>query len=174
VRMLLIAAHAQSQQRFQESAWEANVTVDAASGPAEAAELAGVGDYDVVFVDMEGSAHDRVTLTAAVRWKFPVARIVLLDVWHGASDRILVLDAGADEVLEKPLEPAELTAKMRAMNRGESGPGPRPPIRSELVLPSWRLTTSHAVLAARLEALARDRTRSGRARSVPYGSGLRA
>jgi DNA-binding response OmpR family regulator len=166
--MLLIAAHPQARESFQESAWAANVTVDAARGPEEAAELAAVSRYDVVFVDMEGSAHDRIALTHAVRWKFPLARIVLFDVWHGAADRILVLDAGADEVLEKPVESAELAARMRAMNRGRSGPGPRPPVRSELVLASWRLTTSHTALAAGLEALARRKAARARgARSVP-------
>lgn len=138
MRVLLIASETQSHAAFRESAWRANVTLDTASGPVEAAELAGTWDYDVVFVDMDGSAHDGVSLTHAVRWRFPVARVVMVDEWLDASHRIRVLDAGADEVLDGPLDADELTARLRGMNRGRSSEDrPPPPIRSELVAARW-------------------------------------
>jgi DNA-binding response OmpR family regulator len=135
VRMLLIAADARSRIAFHESAGEASVALDCASGLTEAGELSTVWSYDVVFVDLQGSVHDRMSLTQAVRWKFPVARMVVVDAWSGAEERVAALHAGADEILGKPLEVEELSAKMRAMDRGERLP---PSVRSELVVRPWK------------------------------------
>jgi DNA-binding response OmpR family regulator len=137
VRMLLIAADAQARQTLLESASRASLLADAASGPAEATELARVWIYDVVFLDMAGTLHDRIALTQAVRRRFVRARLVLLDAWGSTAERIEALEAGADETLEKPLDAEELTARMRAMGRGEADPLTPAAVRSELVPAAW-------------------------------------
>jgi DNA-binding response OmpR family regulator len=88
-------------------------------------------DFDVQ-VDGKGSAApDAVVLFASpptlgdalheVRSRTDAPALVLLDE-AGAADRVLALEAGADDVLVAPWEPSELLARLRAIIRRTTGP----------------------------------------------------
>jgi DNA-binding response OmpR family regulator len=74
------------------------------------------GDPDVVLLDLELPDADGVLVCRQLREKSGAAIIVVTA--HGEeSDRVLALDAGADDYLVKPFGLAELQARIRAVLR---------------------------------------------------------
>jgi two-component system copper resistance phosphate regulon response regulator CusR len=110
----------------REGASESGGVLDVAPDLPRAADLARVRDYHAILADTE-RAHDRVTVTQALRQRFPRVRILVLDGWRSAADRAQTLDAGADETVDKPVVVPELAARLRAMARR----GLEPPASSE-------------------------------------------
>jgi DNA-binding response OmpR family regulator len=74
------------------------------------------GEPDVVLLDLELPDADGVTVCRQLRQRSSAAIIVVTA--HGEeADRVLALDAGADDYLVKPFGLAELQARIRAVLR---------------------------------------------------------
>jgi len=73
-------------------------------------------EYEVVIIDtdLEDRGFDLPRLARAVR---PFGGVVALTSSRQTSDRIAVLDAGADDCLMKPISVQELCARLRALGR---------------------------------------------------------
>jgi len=73
---------------------------------------------DVVVMDYQLPELNGAEATAAIRAKFPDARIIMLSVYKGEEDIHRAVRAGASGYLPKSAEPAELMTAIRAIHAG--------------------------------------------------------
>jgi two-component system phosphate regulon response regulator OmpR len=83
-------------------------------------------DFDIIVLDVMMPGEDGVALTASLR-ETMTTPILLLTARGDADDRILGLEAGADDYLAKPFEPRELLLRINAILRRV----PKPQARAE-------------------------------------------
>ncbi|MEM8829944.1 MAG: response regulator [Cyanobacteria bacterium P01_G01_bin.19] len=75
------------------------------------------GDYELVLLDVNLPGLDGVSLCEKMRAEGYATPILLMTAKNASEDRILGLDAGADDYLTKPLDLGELNARIRALSR---------------------------------------------------------
>jgi two-component system KDP operon response regulator KdpE len=94
--------------------------VDLASGGREALAMAADTHPDVVLLDLGLPDLDGVAVIEGLRgWsQIPV---IVLSARHDSDDKVLALDAGADDYVTKPFGMAELLARLRAAVRRRPG-----------------------------------------------------
>jgi two-component system response regulator CpxR len=92
------------------------IRVDAVHDGRRGLAEAFAGDYDLILLDVMLPGLDGFELLRQVRRRSSVP-IILLTARTEKADRIMGLDAGADDYLPKPFDPEELTARIRAVLR---------------------------------------------------------
>ena len=112
-----------------------DAVVEIAVSGDQALKLASESVPDLIILDLNlpvlgGLEVCRLLRTRPVTVKTP---IIMLTARSTESDRVLGLDAGADDYITKPFSPRELAARVRAvMRRGRADdPGPPPIYRGE-------------------------------------------
>ena len=75
------------------------------------------GEYELVILDIDLPELDGVSLCKKIRSRSYTIPILLMTAKNATQDRILGLDAGADDYLTKPLNLDELNARVRALSR---------------------------------------------------------
>ncbi len=90
---------------------------ETAKDGAAALELARTRSFDLVVLDLMMPSVDGVTVCRVLRSEGDTTPIIMLTARTETSDRVAGLDAGADDYLPKPFDPAELLARMRALLR---------------------------------------------------------
>jgi len=105
---------------------EAGIAVDLASNGADGLWLATDIEYDVVVLDVGLPDVDGLQVLSRLRAAGRVMPVLLLTALDAVPDRVLGLDAGADDYLTKPFAFPELLARIRALVRR----GPRVRSRS--------------------------------------------
>src|SRR3954465_9914295 len=98
-----------------------DVVAAADGGAALAAVERNVPDAIVLDVTMPGM--DGLAVTRRLRAKGLRVPILLLTARDAVHERVAGLDAGADDYLVKPFDPDELTARVRALLRGNAPRG---------------------------------------------------
>src|SRR3954466_1790234 len=88
-------------------------------GDGEAAANAGVDGYDVLILDLMLPKLSGVEVCRRVRER-SVVPIVMLTARTAEVDRVLGLEAGADDYVAKPFSMAELISRVRAILRRRS------------------------------------------------------
>ncbi|MEM0977382.1 MAG: response regulator [Pseudomonadota bacterium] len=73
-------------------------------------------EFDLIVLDVMMPGEDGLSLTESLRKKLSTP-ILLLTAKAGADERILGLEAGADDYLTKPFEPKELVLRINAILR---------------------------------------------------------
>ncbi|MCQ0971951.1 winged helix-turn-helix domain-containing protein [Paracoccus sp. TK19116] len=99
----------------------AGFTTDPVTTLADASEALQTGDFGGVVLDImlpDGSGLDLLTELRSRGDRIPV---LLLTARDRVRDRVLGLDAGADDYLGKPFDLDELSARLRAMLRRHEG-----------------------------------------------------
>lgn len=81
-------------------------------------------DYDVMVIDRMLPKLDGLSLVQSVRAAKVETPILFLSALGGLNDRVIGLQAGADDYLVKPFAFSELSARLAALAR-------RPPLQSE-------------------------------------------
>lgn len=99
--------------------------VDVAHDGEAALAAVAVDEYDLVLLDitMPGE-HDGLAVCRAIRdgaAAGPMPRVLLLTARDTVDDRVIGLDAGADDYLVKPFDLGELAARLRALIRRSGG-----------------------------------------------------
>ena len=100
--------------------------VDAAADGEDALSYGTEYDYDAIVLDVMLPVHDGFEVCRELRARGRRAPILMLTARGDVDDRILGLDAGADDYLPKPFDFGELTARLRALIR--RGPVERPTV----------------------------------------------
>jgi DNA-binding response OmpR family regulator len=73
--------------------------------------------YDAIVLDVMLPVMNGLTVARELRRKGHDVPIIMLTARSTLSDKITGLDAGADDYLTKPFQPAELLARLRALTR---------------------------------------------------------
>ena len=75
------------------------------------------GNSDLIVLDFKISAQDGVRLINAIRRQAPKVLLIGLSACRASKEVAGFLDAGADDYLAKPFSYAELSARIRALQR---------------------------------------------------------
>jgi DNA-binding response OmpR family regulator len=115
----------------------AGFTVSAAADGQEAVELLAEKTFDLIVSDVLMPRLDGRELLRFLRKKENWIPVILLTQVGEASERAMALEEGADDYINKPFEPQELVARIRAVLR-RAKPG-RPPLAAAWTLRSGEL-----------------------------------
>ncbi|MEH2266598.1 response regulator transcription factor [Nostoc sp.] len=91
--------------------------VDIACDGIEGWEYAQAGNYDLILLDLMLPRLDGITLCKRLRASNYNAFILMLTARDTTPNKIIGLDAGADDYLVKPFDLEELAARIRALSR---------------------------------------------------------
>ncbi|MBE9193970.1 response regulator transcription factor [Synechocystis sp. LEGE 06083] len=94
-----------------------NYSVDIAQDGLEGWDYAQATDYDLILLDLMLPRLDGVSLCKRLRATQCPALILMLTARDTTSDKVIGLDAGADDYLIKPFKLDELAARIRALQR---------------------------------------------------------
>lgn len=97
-----------------------NYSVDAACDGQEALEYLEADNYDGVILDIMMPKVDGITVLKEIRRKGKLTPVLLLTAKSEVDDKVLGLDAGANDYLTKPFNSRELLARIRAMTRTQT------------------------------------------------------
>ena len=103
-----------------------NYVLDLARDGIEGADLAEAFAYDLILMDVGLPKLDGIGLCKRLRNSGYRMPILLVTARDSTEDKVLGLDAGADDYIVKPFEIKELTARIRALLR--RGNAARPPV----------------------------------------------
>ncbi len=96
---------------------EQRYTVDTAANGLEAWELVETFDYDLILLDIILPKLDGISFCRRLRAKGLQVLVLLLTARGTSDDKIMGLDAGADDYVVKPVPLQELEARIRALLR---------------------------------------------------------
>ena len=96
--------------------------VDVSGDGAEALEMARATQYDLLVLDLMLPHMDGVEVCRRLRSDNNDVRILMLTARDAVDDRVLGLEAGADDYLVKPFSFAELLARVKALARRQVQP----------------------------------------------------
>jgi DNA-binding response OmpR family regulator len=100
---------------------EGHVVDQVADGPSALSQI-GLVPYDAVVLDWMLPGMDGVAVCRALRDRGVTTPILMLTARAEVGERILGLDAGADDYLTKPFDLGELLARVRALGRRGGAP----------------------------------------------------
>lgn len=100
---------------------EAGYSVDLAESGAAAEVLVGENEYDLVVLDVMLPDQNGIDTARHMRRDGYEGFILMLTALSETKDKVLGLDAGADDYLSKPFVFDELLARVRALLRRKSG-----------------------------------------------------
>jgi two-component system, OmpR family, response regulator len=95
--------------------------VDVAHDGEEGGFLGETEPYDAIILDIGLPKRDGLSVLKAWRSQNIATPVLILTARGGWSERVDGLDAGADDYLVKPFHMAELSARLRALIRRQSG-----------------------------------------------------
>src|SRR4051794_22114306 len=124
MRVLVVEDEAKMATLLKRGLEHEGYAVDLAGDGNEALWAAREFDFDAIVLDAMIPEPDGFevcrTLRAGGRW----TPVLLLPARDAVDDRVLGLDAGADDSLTKPFAFSELFARLRALTRRDLGPRP--------------------------------------------------
>ncbi len=88
---------------------------------AEGLEALRENEFDAIILDRMLPGLDGLRLLKTMRGEGFTLPVLMLTALGASADKVEGLDAGADDYLAKPFDPAELSARLRALARGRSG-----------------------------------------------------
>ncbi len=97
-----------------------NYSVDAVYNGEDAIDYIETGVYDGAILDIMMPKVDGITVLQTIRAGGNKMPVLLLTAKSDVDDKVLGLDAGADDYLTKPFVTKELLARIRAMTRRQA------------------------------------------------------
>jgi two-component system copper resistance phosphate regulon response regulator CusR len=101
------------RQGMEEQGWTVNTTTEGDSG----LRLASNDDYDVIVSDITLPGISGLEMCVQLRTQGIRTPILLLTALSDTDDKVIGLEAGADDYLAKPFEFRELLARVKALAR---------------------------------------------------------
>lgn len=117
MRVLVVEDQSNVANYVKRALDEQGYAVDLARTGREALEWADVVAYDLILLDIMLPELDGITVCKRLRRQGNQAAILMLTARDSVDDRVVGLDAGADDYLVKPFDLKELLARLRALAR---------------------------------------------------------
>ncbi|MGG6266000.1 response regulator [Leptolyngbya sp. AN03gr2] len=117
MRILLVEDDLQVSTVLASTLVNQSHVVDVAIDGQQGWELLQVCPYDLILLDVMLPKLDGISFCRKVRAYKQDILIMLLTARSEQADRVLGLDAGADDYMVKPFDPEELIARVRALQR---------------------------------------------------------
>jgi DNA-binding response OmpR family regulator len=114
---ILLLEDDQTTRTLLEKVLAGHHTIEVAEDGRSALALADQVDYDLLLLDMNIPDLDSISVCQQLRKQGCQVPILLLMANNETCDRILGLDAGADDYMVKPFQVPELLARIRALLR---------------------------------------------------------
>jgi two-component system OmpR family response regulator len=170
VRILLVEDEPEMARLIVECLNQSGFDADHVATIGKARESIGAHTYSLALLDRRLPDGDGVSLIEDIRRTHPGVRVLMLTALDSVVDKIVGLDAGADDYLAKPFDRDELLARIRAnLRRSRATAGAQPPVtvgalsfdvESREIFVSGRPVVLHRRELALIESLVR---RQGRA-----------
>jgi DNA-binding response OmpR family regulator len=120
MRILIVEDHIKMANYLKQALAEQGYAVDIAYTGREALDWAAVVEFDLIVLDIMLPEVDGITVCRLLRERGTSSLILMLTARDAVDDRVLGLDAGADDYLVKPFELKELIARLRALARRQT------------------------------------------------------
>jgi len=117
MRVLIVEDQSNVSTYLKRALEEQGYAVDLARTGREALDWADVVEFDLMVLDIMLPEIDGITVCRRLRSQGNRAAILMLTARDTVDDRVLGLDAGADDYLVKPFNLKELLARLRALTR---------------------------------------------------------
>lgn len=117
MRILLVEDEKRLSEVIKKGLIEQGFAVDQAFDGEDGLHLAETENYDVIILDVMLPKMDGVTVCKELRKKKVQTVILMLTAKSLLDDKVVGLDAGADDYLTKPFEFAELNSRIHALLR---------------------------------------------------------
>ncbi|WP_377507208.1 response regulator transcription factor [Octadecabacter sp. R77987] len=121
MRFLLVEDNADLAQSVQQRLSMDGHGVDWAATLESAEDHLGSASYDLILLDIMLPDGDGRDFLAAHRRAKRDTPVIIMTARSSVSDRVALLDSGADDYVTKPFDFAELEARVRAVLRRRSG-----------------------------------------------------
>jgi two-component system, OmpR family, copper resistance phosphate regulon response regulator CusR len=122
MRILLVEDERSAARMIAKGLREHGHAVDVVGDGASAVQQAATVTYDIVVLDLLLPMKSGLDVCRELRSKGDVVPVLMLTARDAVDDRILGLDAGADDYLTKPFHFGELLARVRALTRRRALP----------------------------------------------------
>jgi len=120
MRLLIVEDESELADGLSAALAQSGYTTDIARSGSEAIAACAATTYQLVILDLGLPDQDGVSVLRRLRTGGLTSPVLILTARDELKDRILGLDAGADDYLAKPFAVGELEARIRAMlRRGE-------------------------------------------------------
>ncbi len=120
MRILVVEDQAKMAQFLKKGLTESGYSVDVAESGLSAESYCSSSEYDLVILDVGLPDQSGIDTARHLRRDGLTAPILMLTALSSTKDKILGLDAGADDYLTKPYAFEELLARVRALLRRNS------------------------------------------------------
>jgi DNA-binding response OmpR family regulator len=120
VRILVVEDNKRLSDSLRRTLEDDGYNIDTAYDGLDGEEMALMGNYDIIILDIMLPEKDGLTVCRDLRNKRIGSPILMLTARDALDDRVNGLDSGADDYLVKPFEVDELRARIRALLRRES------------------------------------------------------
>jgi DNA-binding response OmpR family regulator len=120
MRLLVVEDQSKIASLLKRGLEEQRYAVDIARTGEDALALVDVTPYDLVILDLMLPDVDGLEVCQRLRARGERVPILMLTARHRIDDRVIGLDAGADDYLTKPFAFQELLARVRAALRRDS------------------------------------------------------
>jgi two-component system, OmpR family, response regulator QseB len=117
MRILLVEDDDRIAKPLVEALRHQNHSIDWAKDGIEGWDCAIAVPYDLILLDIMLPRLDGITLCQRLRGEGNQALILMLTARDTTTDKVVGLDAGADDYLVKPFKLDELAARIRALSR---------------------------------------------------------
>lgn len=117
MRVLIVEDQPNVASYLKRALEEQGYAVDLARTGQEALDWTAVVDFDLIVLDIMLPEIDGITVCRRLRSQGNAAAILMLTARDTVDDRVIGLDAGADDYLVKPFILRELLARLRALTR---------------------------------------------------------
>jgi two-component system copper resistance phosphate regulon response regulator CusR len=117
MRILVVEDEKKAASFIKKGLEEEGYAVDVAADGEEGLSMALARVHDLIILDIRLPKMDGLRVLQALRQDHVAAPVLLLTVRAAIEDKVLGLDAGADDYLTKPFAFQELVARVRALLR---------------------------------------------------------
>lgn len=117
MQILIVEDETKIANLIRKGLQEENYSADIASDGEEALYKFDINQYDLVILDLMLPKIDGINVCKEMRKRTASVPIIMLTAKDAVDDRVLGLDAGADDYLIKPFAFSELRARIRALLR---------------------------------------------------------